>query len=127
MASRSRSLFSTRWQRVRIDILFLPTMMAEGAQGACLPTHHHCFLATKAMQAATQHKHTLTLHAGACPKSYGMNVARLAGLPEAVVSRAVEIAHRTEVGQSTQARFEFEQCFPAIAVHTRVWLLICAC
>jgi DNA mismatch repair ATPase MutS len=32
---------------------------------------------------------------GACPKSYGTNVARLAGLPGAVVSRAAAISART--------------------------------
>lgn len=37
------------------------------------------------------------LTAGACPKSYGMNVARLAGLPTSVVARAATIAHQAEV------------------------------
>jgi len=33
---------------------------------------------------------------GSCPKSYGMNVARLAGLPESVVKRASEMAQEFE-------------------------------
>jgi DNA mismatch repair protein MSH6 len=38
-----------------------------------------------------------TLTPGACPKSYGMNVGRLAGLPPSIVSRAAECAARVEV------------------------------
>ena len=33
---------------------------------------------------------------GACPKSYGTNVARLAGLPAVVVQRAAELSARYE-------------------------------
>jgi DNA mismatch repair ATPase MutS len=33
---------------------------------------------------------------GSCPKSYGTNVARLAGLPEVVVKRAAEFAAMLE-------------------------------
>ena len=33
---------------------------------------------------------------GACPKSYGTNVARLAGLPEPVVARAAALAAELE-------------------------------
>ena len=36
------------------------------------------------------------LAAGACPKSYGTNVARLAGIPGPVVERAAEFAARIE-------------------------------
>lgn len=38
--------------------------------------------------------HRLT--AGACPKSYGVNVARLAGLPESVVRRAAIVSEEAE-------------------------------
>ena len=38
-----------------------------------------------------------TLTPGACPKSYGMNVGRLAGLPASVVARAAQCAARVEV------------------------------
>ena len=34
---------------------------------------------------------------GACPKSYGVNVARLAGLPEPLLSRAATISERVEL------------------------------
>ena len=33
---------------------------------------------------------------GACPKSYGTNVARLAGLPERVIQRAAAISKERE-------------------------------
>lgn len=33
---------------------------------------------------------------GACPKSYGTNVARLAGLPDAIVQRAAEFSASLE-------------------------------
>ena len=38
-----------------------------------------------------------TLTPGACPKSYGMNVGRLAGLPASVVGRAAQCAARMAV------------------------------
>lgn len=41
---------------------------------------------------------------GACPKSYGTNVARLAGLPGSVVSRAASISAKRE-----------EHCTPGVA------------
>lgn len=39
-----------------------------------------------------------TLMDGACPKSYGTNVARLAGLPSALVQRAAAFSHQLEAG-----------------------------
>jgi DNA mismatch repair protein MutS len=36
---------------------------------------------------------------GAADRSYGVQVARLAGLPEAVVSRAREVLHQLEEGE----------------------------
>lgn len=45
------------------------------------------------------------LSAGACPKSYGVNVARLAGLPEAVVRRAAVVSEQSEArGEGKQGR-----------------------
>lgn len=37
---------------------------------------------------------------GACPKSYGTNVARLAGLPDSVVRRAAAKAAESEAGRT---------------------------
>lgn len=48
------------------------------------------------------------LASGACPKSYGPNVARLAGLPKSVVQRATAISRRVERG------------LPALSVTTAV-------
>jgi DNA mismatch repair ATPase MutS len=40
---------------------------------------------------------------GACPKSYGANVARLAGLPDSVVARAAAKAHESEEARHAAA------------------------
>lgn len=40
---------------------------------------------------------------GACPKSYGTNVARLAGLPDAVVRRAAQKAQEGEEARQAAA------------------------
>jgi DNA mismatch repair protein MutS len=37
---------------------------------------------------------------GAADRSYGVHVARLAGLPEAVLARAEEVLHRLERGET---------------------------
>lgn len=39
---------------------------------------------------------------GACPKSYGLNVARLAGLPDGVVNRAASFAKQLEDQHQSQ-------------------------
>ena len=39
---------------------------------------------------------------GACPKSYGVNVARLAGLPDQVVNCATAFARQLEEQHETQ-------------------------
>lgn len=36
------------------------------------------------------------LEKGVCPKSYGFNVAKLAGLPAEIISRAVDISSKFE-------------------------------
>ena len=43
-----------------------------------------------------------TLTKGACPKSYGVNVARLAGLPDEVVKRASSFATQLEEQHHSQ-------------------------
>jgi DNA mismatch repair ATPase MutS len=40
---------------------------------------------------------------GACPKSYGTNVAKLAGLPAAVVARAAKVSQRLGGGEDAVA------------------------
>lgn len=39
---------------------------------------------------------------GSCPKSYGFNAARLAGLPPDIISRAYEIARELERRDKTR-------------------------
>ena len=43
------------------------------------------------------------LTTGACPKSYGVNVARLAGLPDQVVNRATAFARQLEEQHEVQS------------------------
>lgn len=49
------------------------------------------------------------LSAGACPKSYGFNAARLAGVPRDVIARARVIARRIEL-EATRVRAAREIC-----------------
>lgn len=35
-------------------------------------------------------------NAGACPKSYGFNAAKLAGMPQPIIKRAYELSKRVE-------------------------------
>lgn len=49
------------------------------------------------------------LSRGACPKSYGMNVAQLAGVPSSVIQRAVEVSS-SFLGEEEQASVQEERC-----------------
>ncbi|WPT16759.1 DNA mismatch repair protein MSH6 [Picochlorum sp. SENEW3] len=51
------------------------------------------------------------LTAGACPKSYGANVAKLAGLPIDVVSRAATISSRLDHGASSHQQYSHLSLF----------------
>lgn len=53
------------------------------------------------------------LTAGACPKSYGVNVARLAGLPSGVVNRSAAFAAQLEEQHGRQ---------PALSSHEQARL-----
>lgn len=46
---------------------------------------------------------------GACPKSYGVNVARLAGLPDEVINRAASFARQLEEQHDTCATLILSQ------------------
>ncbi len=51
-----------------------------------------------------RHMHTLLcMCAGTCPKSYGTNVARLAGLPAHIVARAAHMSAATQGGKARDA------------------------
>lgn len=58
---------------------------------------------------STQVTFLYNLTDGACPKSYGVNVARLAGLPDGVINRAASFASQLEEQhQSKQQHFSLE-------------------
>ncbi len=42
-----------------------------------------------------------SLRSGQAEKSFGMNVARMAGLPQSIVSMATEVSNAMEEGNST--------------------------
>ncbi len=46
---------------------------------------------------------------GACPKSYGVNVARLAGLPDEVINRATSFARQLEEQHDTRATLKLSE------------------
>ena len=52
------------------------------------------------------------LSKGACPKSYGVNVARLAGLPDAVVQRASSFARQLEEQHQSQQHTQRTEVLP---------------
>ncbi|HEX6111816.1 MAG TPA: DNA mismatch repair protein MutS, partial [Geminicoccaceae bacterium] len=58
---------------------------------------------------------------GAADRSYGVHVARLAGLPEAVLARAEQVLHRLEQGEakSTADLADDLPLFAAAASHAR--------
>ena len=52
---------------------------------------------------------------GTADRSYGIHVARLAGLPEAVLTRAEEVLHRLEAGESSTAPARLADDLPLFA------------
>jgi DNA mismatch repair protein MSH6 len=70
--------------------------------------HMQCLVHESAMSESSQTtKNSITflytLGEGTCPKSFGINVAHLAGLPDEVLSKAKEISSTFEAEQSTAA------------------------
>ena len=57
--------------------------------------------------------------AGAADRSYGVQVARLAGLPEPVVERAREVLHRLEEGEISGRTAEIADDLPLFSVNVR--------
>ncbi|KAI8462894.1 MAG: muts domain V-domain-containing protein [Monoraphidium minutum] len=88
---------------------------AEGAPPPAAPMHMGCAVAGSGDDSeggggggagrAQEVTFLYQLTPGACPKSYGTNVARLAGLPGPVVSRAAEISrgHEADAGAGAAA------------------------
>ncbi len=57
--------------------------------------------------------------AGAADRSYGIHVARLAGLPAAVLTRAEAILHTLEKGEHTSATARLSDDLPLFAAAQR--------
>lgn len=61
------------------------------------------------------------LRRGSCPRSYGVNVAKLAGLPPQVISRAYAKAAELESGEGAgSAEADANACLSARSVYTAV-------
>lgn len=93
--------FSSLLQNCVLLVLIrsLSLALQERAQKATAPTWHTLLCSSHSyVLVAVSLAHTAMFSyiiAGACPKSYGTNVARLAGLPDAVVTRAAHMSATT--------------------------------
>jgi DNA mismatch repair protein MutS len=86
--NRCRALFATHFHELtalaaKLDRLVCRTMRVKEWQGDVVFLHE--------------------VAEGAADRSYGVHVARLAGLPEAVLARAEEVLHRLEQGETRSA------------------------
>eukprot|EP00798_Chlamydomonas_sp_ICE-L_P022857 gene22857-30030_t len=102
-----RGLFATHYHHLSTDyqedpsvsIMHMACAVSEGDGGVQEVTFLHKLTKGGEMQEVTVHKVTK----GACPKSYGTNVARLAGLPNSVVARAAEMSEGKELMCKSEA------------------------
>jgi DNA mismatch repair protein MutS len=83
--NRCRALFATHFHELtalaaKLDRLVCRTMRVKEWQGDVVFLHE--------------------VAEGAADRSYGVHVARLAGLPEAVLARAEQVLHRLEQGEA---------------------------
>jgi DNA mismatch repair protein MutS len=104
--NRCRALFATHFHELtalaaKLDRLVCRTMRIKEWQGDVVFLHE--------------------VAEGAADRSYGVHVARLAGLPEAVLARAEQVLHRLEQGEakSTADLAEDLPLFAAAATRTR--------
>lgn len=95
-STRCRGLFATHYHSLATD---------HGAkEGDVAIMHMACAVSPSANGSAAEEVTFLyKLSAGACPKSYGTNVARLAGLPQSVVDRAAAISEKREAALAAAA------------------------
>ena len=87
--NRCRALFATHFHELtalaaKLDHLVCRTMRVKEWQGDVVFLHE--------------------VAEGAADRSYGVHVARLAGLPEAVLARAEQVLHRLEQGEAEEHR-----------------------
>ncbi|MBI1179089.1 MAG: DNA mismatch repair protein MutS [Alphaproteobacteria bacterium] len=100
--NRSRGLFATHYHELtalagKLDSLSPHTMRVKEWQGEVVFLHE--------------------VGPGAADRSYGIQVARLAGLPPAVVSRAQTVLERLEAGEQSSAVRDLAQDLPLFAAH----------
>ena len=98
------------WQHCRTDLfggcsvreacssltLHTACKKAHAASFCCAPKRHQTCRHLPSTTVVVQVTFLYTLTDGACPKSYGVNVARLAGLPDEVIKRASSFATQLE-------------------------------
>jgi DNA mismatch repair protein MutS len=98
--NRCRGLFATHYHELttlaaRLDGLSCHTMRVKEWQGEVVFLHE--------------------VAAGSADRSYGIHVARLAGLPEAVLARAEEVLARLEEGEAGSAAARLADDLPLFA------------
>ncbi|GAB5468853.1 MAG: DNA mismatch repair protein MutS [Rhodospirillales bacterium] len=98
---------------------------------ALFATHYHELtrlqarlprLANRSMRVSEYQGQVVFLHevtSGAADRSYGIHVARLAGLPAAVVARAEEILHQLEAGEQAGALAQLVDDLPLFSAALR--------
>ncbi|XP_053954107.1 probable DNA mismatch repair protein Msh6 [Anastrepha ludens] len=86
---KSRTLFSTHYHNL-IEYFHKDTRITLG--------HMACMVENEDTEDPTQETVTFLYKytAGACPKSYGFNAAKLAGMPQPIIKRAYELSKRVE-------------------------------
>uniref|UniRef100_W8C538 DNA mismatch repair protein n=2 Tax=Ceratitis capitata TaxID=7213 RepID=W8C538_CERCA len=86
---KCRTLFSTHYHNL-IEYFHKDTRIALG--------HMACMVENEDTDDPTQETVTFLYKytAGACPKSYGFNAAKLAGMPQPIIKRAFELSKRVE-------------------------------
>ena len=102
--NRCRALFATHYHELtalaaKLPRLALPRMRVKEWQGEVVFLHE--------------------VGAGAADRSYGIHVARLAGLPAAVIGRAETILHSLEKGEQSSAVAKLADDLPLFAAAAR--------
>ena len=102
--TRCRALFATHYHELTALAAKLPAL-------AC-----HC-MRVKEWQSEVVFLHEVG--AGAADRSYGIHVARLAGLPAGVLARAETILHSLETGEQSSAVAKLANDLPLFAAAAR--------
>ena len=102
--NRSRALFATHYHEL--------TALAQR-----LTRHHNATVRVKEWHGDVVFLHEIT--AGAADRSYGIQVARLAGLPPAVVARAKEVLQQLEESDRKSAAATLIDDLPLFAASAR--------